>query len=231
MTDTPITKPHHQVEDIPPDDVDTQLALFEQSTDVVKGSAEAAEWLLKNAELVLGHVFQTAEKAKDTELAERVQDVWSGVQTVTDFISRQGAVIAGSKEALAALKAQRDKVFEELKGIREALNGYDTDHPELADYAETLQEMWEEYSWMYDDTSYDIAFDNIRDEFLSTFRRYAHVPERIAEKIFDLLIHTPGLLTGEQKDLLKKLALTIEDAGDSVPLVLGEEDEDEDGDE
>lgn len=67
MTDKPVTqiqKPHHQVEDIPPDDVDTKVTLFEQSLNVVKGSAESAEWLRKNAEIVLGEVFHTAEKAK-----------------------------------------------------------------------------------------------------------------------------------------------------------------------
>jgi truncated hemoglobin YjbI len=211
VTDKPvIQQPHYAVEDIPPDDVDTKLQLFEQSTDVVKGSAEAADWLLKNAEIVLGEVFSAAEKAKDTELAERVNDLWSGVQTTTGFLVRQSAVITGSKETIAALKAQRDKLVADWNSVREALAGYDTDHPELVDYAETLQEMWQEYNSMwYDDTSYDIAFDNIRDDMLLTFRNRVGMTQYQAGKAFDLIVGTPGLLTDEQIGILKQFAATL----------------------
>lgn len=207
-----VQKPHYQVEDIPPDDVDTKLQLFEQSTDVVKGSAEAAEWLRKNAKVVLGHVFETAEKAKDTELAERVNDVWERVQAVTTIVTRQSAVIAGSKEALAALKAQRDKVIEEIKGIREALNSYDTDHPELADYAETLQEMFEEDGATYwDEWGYDVAYNDVHENLNRTFCSYARMSRKVADRLTTLLLSTPGLLTNEQKDLLRQLGKTLSD--------------------
>lgn len=225
---TPIQKPHYQVEDVPPDDVDTQIALFEQAADTVKGSAEQSDWLLKNAEVVLGHVFKTAKDAGDTELAERVNDVWERVQTVTTIVTRQGAVIAGSKEAMAALKAQRDKVVEELKSIREALNEYDTEHPELVDYAETLQEMWQEYDWMYqDDYSYDAAFDNIREDMLQTFRTRIGMTDYQAGKAFDLIAGAPGLLTDEQIGLLKQFAATLPQAPQVVPQPDDEDDDDE----
>lgn len=208
MTDK--TKTHYDVEDIPPDDPDTKVALFEQSADAVKGSAEAADWLLKNAEVVLGHVFQTADKAGDSALAERVNDVWDGVQQVTTFISRQGAVIQGSKEAVKALKEQRDKVLEEIKAIRAALNEYDTTHPELADYAETLQEMFEEDSANYfDDYGYDLAYDDISETIIDNLIEHGAMSRFEARTLFDLLRDTPGLMTDEQKDLLKKLGATL----------------------
>lgn len=213
MTDKP--KTHYEFEDIPPDDPDTKIALFEQSVDAVKGSAEAAEWLLKNAEVVLGEVYRAAEKAKDAELAVRVDDVWSGVQSVTTYIQRQGAVIAGSKEAIKAVKEQRDKVLEEIKAIREALNEYDTTHPELADYAETLQEMWEEDTTEYWDTyGYDFAFDDIETEIVSNLAEYGEMSRPAARDLFDLLKNTPGLFTDEQKDLLKKLGATLREVQD-----------------
>jgi hypothetical protein len=224
---TPIQKPHYQVEDVPPDDVDTKIALFEQAADTVKGSAEAADWLLKNAEVVLGHVFETAEKAKDSELAERVNDVWERVQAVTTIVTRQGAVIAGSKEAMSALKAQRDKVVEELKGIREALGEYDTEHPELVDYAETLQSMWEEYDSYYDDSSYDIAFENIQEDMLQTFRTRVGMTAYQAEKAFDLIVGTPGLLTDEQIGILKMFAATLPKGVEAVTAPDEEDDDDE----
>lgn len=209
MTDQ-IQKPHHKVEDIPPDDADTQIALFEQSAEAVKGSAEAAEWLLKNAELVLGHVFETAEKAKDTELAERVQGVWGGVQEVTTYIQRQGAVIQGSKEAMKAVKEQRDKVLEEIKGIREALAEYDTEHPELSDYAEALQQRWEDYAvdYYYDDF-YEDAQESIRDSIEYSLKKYTGMTGQQADMLLDLILYSPRDMTDEQKDLFKKLALTL----------------------
>lgn len=227
---TPIQKPHYAVEDLPPDDADTKIALFEQAAETVKGSTEAAEWLRKNAEVVLGHVFETADKAGDTSLAERVNDLWEQVQTVTALVPRQGAVIAGSKEAMTALKAQRDKVVEELKGIREALGEYDTEHPELVDYAETLQEMWQEYDWMWqDDYSYDAAFDNIREDLLQTFRNQVGMTAYQAEKAFDLIVGTPGLLTDEQIGILKQFAATL--PKEVTTVTTPDDDEDEGGDE
>jgi hypothetical protein len=223
---TTIQKPHYAVEDIPPDDVDTKIALFEQAADTVKDSTKAADWLLKNAEVVLGHVFETAEKANDKELAERVNDVWSQVQAVTTVVTRQGAVIAGSKEAMSALKAQRDKVVEELKGIREALDDYDTEHPELVDYAETLQSMWEEYDSYYDDSSYDIAFENIQEDMLQTFRTRIGMTAYQAGKVFDLIVGTPGLLTDEQIGILKQFAATLP-SGAAATLPDDDEDDDE----
>ncbi len=202
-------KPHYQVEDLPPDDPDTKVALFEQAADAVKGSAESAEWLLKNAEVVLGHVFQTADKAGDTALAERVNDVWDGVQQVTTFISRQGAVIQGSKEAMAALKAQRDKLLEDWKSVREALTHYDTSHPELADYAETLQEMFEEDSSSYYDDFFEDAQESVRDSIEYSLKKYIGMTGQQADMMLDLIIYTPGNMTDEQKDLLKKFAVTL----------------------
>lgn len=233
MSEKPVTKiqqPHYQVEDIPPDDPDTQIALFEQSAETVKGSAEAADWLLKNAEVVLGHVFQAAEKAQDAELAERVNDVWERVQAVTTIVTRQGAVIAGAKEGMTALKEQRDKVVEELQSIRAALEEYDTDHPELADYAETLQEMFDEQTAEYwDQWGYDIAYNDIYENLERTFTHYAKMSRKAADSLVTLLLSTPGLLTDEQKDLLRQLGKTVSDTEvEAEPKAV---EDDEDGDE
>lgn len=236
MTDTPVTNPHHQVEDIPPDDPDTKIMLFEQALDVVKGSDEAAAWLRKNAEIVLGEVFSTADRVGDTTLANRVNDIWDAIQAVTDFDARHSAIHAGSKEAMTALKAQRDKLIADWKSLRDALADYDTEHPELIDYAETLREMWSEYDWMFDDESYDIAFDNIREDVVFTFRNRIGMTSYQAGKAFDLIIGSPGNLTDEQIGILKLFAATLPKGKEPVSaaelkemgLLQETEDDDED---
>lgn len=114
-------KSHYEVEDIPPGDLETQIALFEQATATVKGSAEAADDFCKNAEKVLGQAFDMAHEAGNMELARQINDLWDGVQRTTVDIHRQGAVIQGSKGAVIESIKQRDRVLRELKDLSDRL--------------------------------------------------------------------------------------------------------------
>jgi hypothetical protein len=221
MTDK--VKTHYEVEDLPPDDPDTKVALFEQAAETAKDGAAVAEQIRADAEAVLGSIFQAADNAGDTALANRVNDVWEQIQTLTTVAVRQGAALSGANGAIGALKEQRDKVLVELKGIKEALGSYDTDHPELIDYAETLQDMFEESQWDYfDDSSYDIAWENIRDDVLRTLEQTVSMTHIEADKFFNLLVNTPGNLTDEQIDILKHFGATLRD---NTPQVAADEEE------
>lgn len=223
---TPIRKPHYAVEDIPPDDVDTQLALFEQSTDVVKGSTEAADWLLKNAQIVLGEVLKVAEAIKDTELAEKVNKVWGQIQSVTAIVSRQGAVIAGSKEAMAALKKQRDQIAKELNGIKKAVGENDFEHEALSDFVEALNDMWiEDNEAYYADLQYNSVYDVLHKAGMTHLE---------VDRFMDILKGDLPI-TDEQSGLLKQFLATMRDDEDVTEAESDDYafafDDDEDGDE
>lgn len=238
-----IQKPHYEVEDLPPHDVDTQIALFEQSAETVKGSAEAAQALYVNAEAVLGNAYHAAQQAQDAELAKQIDDVWEQVQGMITNIHRHGAVLHGSKETIAALKNQRDTILKELNGIKDAVANHDTTHALLRDFVTSLEEEWNEELMWADDMWHDNDSNDYSDvEF--TLTKVVGLDTTIARKLIILLrdVEDERNLTDEQIDLLKRLALTLPDSDevteDESDEPLTDDDdvpwhilEDEDGDE
>lgn len=208
MTDK--VKTHYEVEDLPPDNADTKVELYEQAAETVKDGAVVAEQIRSDAEAVLGSIFQAADQAGDTTLANRVNDVWEQVQTLTTVAVRQGAALSGANGAIGALKEQRDKVLGELKAIKEAIENFDTGHEALSEFVEELEQSWEESStdWWYDE-AFDDAHESVSDSIKYALNRYAGLPDEQAEKLVKLLVYTPGNLTDEQKDLLKQIGATL----------------------
>lgn len=205
---------HYEVEDIPPNDVETQVALFEQANETVKDDVSVAERIRMDAEQVLGSIFHDADKAGNTSLANRVNDIWEQVQTLTTVAVRQGAALRGANGAISALKDQRDKVLAELKDITNAIENLDTDHEALSEFVETLEEGWEEdQSYYWEEYSFDLAHDNIREEIAQVLSDKASFGWREANRLFDLLTYKPDKLTDEQLDLLKQLGETLKEKG------------------
>lgn len=212
MTDQ--TKSHYAVEDIPPDDIDTQVKLFEEAASTVKDGAEVAKQLREDAEKVLGGIFHAADKAGDTALAERVNDVWEQVQSLATVATRQGAALRGANGAIGALKEQRDKVLQELNGLKEAIDNLDTNHEALSDFVEELEQgwyEWQQYSGAYDqeyDQAYDDAHDNIRSDIFRILKDRIGMTYTEAD-VFYTLISGEEILTQKQIDILKQFAVTL----------------------
>lgn len=220
MTEKPVTQtqPHYVVEDIPPDDPDTQIALFEQSAETVKGSAEAAQELYINAEAVLGKAYHTAQQANNAGLAKQIDDVWGQVQDMITSVHRYGAVLHGSKETIIALKNQRDKLVTELNGIKDAVANHDITHALLSDFVTSLEDEWNEELMWADDYDYaDATYNNMQ----FTFMKVVGLTLSKAAEVIELLRDDDDErnLTDEQIDLLKRFALTLSDS----------DEEDEDG--
>lgn len=206
---------HYEVEDVPPNDVDTQVQLFEQSNQTVKDGATVAEQIRTDAEQVLGSIFHDADKAGNTSLANRVNDVWEQVQTLTTVAVRQGAALNGANGAITALKDQRDKVLKELNGIKEAIRDFDTGHEALSEFVEGLEQSWDENmtDWYYD-SYFDDAYDTVREEMFFIFRNRVGMSNAEADVMFALL-KGDELMTDEQVDLLKKFAVTLRQKDES----------------
>lgn len=203
-----MTQTHYDVEDVPPQDADTKVTLFEQAAETVKDAPAVAKGLRDKAEKVLGGIFDAADKAGDTALAERVNDVWEQVQSLATVAVRQGAALRGASGAMTAIKEQRDKVLEELSGLKEAIDNLEIDHPDLEGFVETLEEGWQESQWYYYDEYYDDAYSNIREDIFHILRNRVGMTNGEAD-LFFAFIKGEEIMTDEQIDLLKQFAVTL----------------------
>lgn len=228
MTDE-IQKSHSDVEDEPKADVDTSLAMYEQSKAVVAGGTERAERLLGEAGAVLEEIYNAASAAQNTDLMAQVNAAYAKTQELAQIVGQHNAALNGADVVIDVMKESRDAALDELNNLIKGLDQADTSlHPKLQEFEEYLSEMIEDdMSWYWEDTAFDRANEQQEAELYSALAQYVEHPSsgvrRAAVRNFIALIYDNKEKNAEQKELLKKLLETCRPRLSNMPGIPPEE--------
>lgn len=206
-------KTHYDVEDVPPVDVETSLAMYEQSKTVVAGGVDHANHLLSEAGPLLESLFNMASAQQDEDLMAAVNSAWDKTQQLATIVSQQSAAINGADVVIGVVQQSRKAVLAELNTILKGLKDMDSDsHPLVEQFRnmveiEAQEMMYEDMMWSGDDYDFDTEAlsDSIHgslESLLDGIGKDYH--SRIFRKFTDILMgYEPW--TAEQGELMQKL--------------------------
>jgi hypothetical protein len=216
MTDEIKKTSHYDVEDLPPVDVDTTLALYEQSKAVVAGNAERAERLIGEAAPLLEDIYNAASAAKNSELMATVNSAWEKTQELAKMVGQQGAALTGADVALDVVMKSRDMILEELNLILKGIEEVDPSlHPKLEAFEQAVIEY--EHEWMancgYDsEQDFDYVHEQLSDDLYAQISVYvSSKSDKVREATvqnFHNLLYGGETLSEQQQQLITQLLET-----------------------
>lgn len=173
----------------------------------------------------LNELWTRAESARDQRSMTLINDAWNVAQALASNAVELGAQVAGLTELAVSLDVQRETVVKEYDELMEAIYDIDTDHPALADFADSVTQQTEEYMVEYAD---EVAWEQVHDEV------YQHLHDLLKPFGFDYMtianfksaLFNEGVTWSEhQLALLATLVKTFE--SHYVPIDLDADPEDE----
>lgn len=156
---------HYEVEDVPAETVETQLALYQESRAMVVGGSDLAVRLLGETGPILETLYDNANAANDTEAMAAVNLIWAKTQELSGLVGKSSAALNGADHVIDVLKESRASVLNELNTIVNGLKESDLNaHPLLEQFREEIEQQvieWEAYNDPYYDHEFDL--DEITD--------------------------------------------------------------------
>lgn len=235
-----VEKTHYDMEDTPPADVDTTLAMYEQSKAVVANGAALSDHLLSEAGPLLEAIYNAASAAQNADLMNAASHAWDKTQELAKIVGQQNAAINGADVVIGVIKESRQKVLDELNTILKGLDENDSAvHPKLEAWREEIEEYARE--WAYedlmhnDDSEYGFDTEMLVDEVFGNIEALlADVRfidrTRVTQKFVDIIMGYDEC-TDEQASLFRQLFKSLEPAETRAPIEEADDyEEDEDGD-
>jgi hypothetical protein len=232
-----IKQTHYDVEDEPKADVDTTLAMYQQSKAVVAAGTARAEGLLGEAGPILETIYNIASASQDSEMMAAVDAAWAKTQELAQIVGQHNAALNGANVVIDVMKQSRDAALDELNTILKGLEEGDSSlHPLLQEFEQQIEDYSNE--WAYEDAM-EYADEIVDNQFFDTLDSLVkHESSAVRWRTVQNLVAVMrglGDMSDEQKGLIEQLLKTCmpETLREALGLapVIGDDDEDiEDGD-
>lgn len=198
---------HYDMEDIPDNDVDTQIELYQQAQQVIADADPQA--MFAQVEHKLEKLFVDAENSGNQQAMQLINESYEHVQRMAAFMGQQGAVLRGADGAIDTLKKQRDEIMTELQDLLEALEAGDGQHDKLIEFAEMIAENEQDYYYSYGAELWD---QDLQERVAAVITPWLdgtdEKPWWVAHKLMHLL-ETEDAATPEQVAIFQQLFATF----------------------
>jgi hypothetical protein len=199
---------HYDLEDIPPQDGDTQIDLYESARAITKDAPTKAQASLDQIGAALEELYIAAQSRDDSAAMTAITDAWQRAQSIAEHVVQSGAALAGADAAVEVLRQQRESLAYELETLLQAIDDLDTSHPTLESAFESFRDEAIEQA---DEWASEVLYDSIYAAMKPIIVSFA--TEKSVYRLTDRLIQMftgDRALTPLQQDLILQLLQTIE---------------------